>query len=60
MAPMYYLLILTGSVRERIAALGLACGAIAGPLTYLMTPDWSVVLGGLVGGTAAFLLLQAR
>lgn len=60
MAPMYYLLILTGAVRERIAALGLACGAVAGPIAYLVTPDWSVVLGGLAGGTVAFLLLRAR
>lgn len=36
MAPMYYLLILTGGVRDRIAALGLACGAVAGPLAYLI------------------------
>lgn len=60
MVPMYYLLILTGAVRDRIAALGLACGAIAGPLAYLLVPDWSVPLGGLAGGTAAYLLLRGR
>lgn len=58
--PVYYVLILTGAVRDRIAALGLACGAIAGPLAYLATPQWSVVLAGLAGGTAAYLLLKAR
>ena len=55
MVPMYYLLILTGAVRERLAALGLACGALAGPLAYLATPEWSVPLGGLAGGTVAYL-----
>ena len=58
MVPMYYLLILVGAVRERVAALGLACGAIAGPLAYLATPEWSVPLGGLAGGSAAYLLLR--
>jgi predicted branched-subunit amino acid permease len=58
--PVYYLLILTGAVRERVAALGLACGAVAGPLAYLVTPEWSVVAGGLVGGTAAYLILRKR
>lgn len=58
MVPMYYLLILTGAVRERIAALGLACGALAGPLAYLATPEWSVPLGGLAGGTVAYLILK--
>jgi predicted branched-subunit amino acid permease len=57
--PVYYLLILTGAVRERIAALGLICGAATGPLAYLATPEWSVPLGGLAGGTVAFLLLGA-
>ena len=60
MVPMYYLLILTGSVRERVAALALACGAIAGPLAYLATPEWSVVLGGLAGGSVAYALLRKR
>lgn len=58
MAPMYYLLILLGGVRERAAALGLACGALAGPLVYLVTPAWSVLLGGFVGGSLAFLILR--
>ena len=60
MAPLYYLLILSGAVRGRVAALGLACGAVAGPLAYLVTAQWSVPLGGLAGGTAAFLLLRMR
>jgi predicted branched-subunit amino acid permease len=59
MAPTYYVLILTGSVRDRVAAAGLACGALAGPLAYLVSPDWSVLGGGLVGGTRAWLALRA-
>lgn len=58
MVPTYYLLILTGAVRERVAALGLACGAVAGPLAYLVSPQWSVPLGGLAGGTLAYALLR--
>jgi len=60
MVPMYYLLILLGAVRERTAALGLACGALAGPLAYVATPEWSVPLAGFAGGTAAYLLLRMR
>jgi predicted branched-subunit amino acid permease len=56
--PMYYLLILTGAVRDRVAALGLACGAIAGPLAYLVTPQWSVPLAGVAGGTIAYLIVR--
>ena len=60
MVPMYYLLILTGAVRDRVAALGLVCGAIAGPLAYLVSPQWSVPLGGLAGGSLAYALLARR
>ena len=59
MAPMYYLLILVGGVRDRVAAAGLACGALAGPLAYLISPEWSVLGGGLAGGTLAWLVLRA-
>lgn len=56
--PLYFILILTADLRERTAVLALACGAIAGPLIHLAFPAWSVIGGGLVGGTAAFLLTR--
>jgi len=40
-------------------AAGGSCGAIAGPLAYLVSPDWSVLGGGLAGGTLAWLMLRA-
>jgi predicted branched-subunit amino acid permease len=60
MVPMYYLLILTGAIRDRVAALGLVCGAVAGPLAYLISPQWSVPLGGLAGGSLAYVMLRRR
>jgi hypothetical protein len=45
-------------VRDRAAALGLACGAVAGPLAYLATPAWSVLVGGFAGGTLAYFILR--
>jgi ABC-type dipeptide/oligopeptide/nickel transport system ATPase component len=38
----------------------LACGVVAGPLTYLASPQWSVLLGGLVGGTLAWGVVKAK
>jgi predicted branched-subunit amino acid permease len=58
MAPMYYLLILVGGIRDRAAALALACGALAGPLAYLASPQWSVLLGGFAGGSLAYAVLR--
>jgi len=58
--PLYFLLILTGETRTRHGFVALACGAVAGPLIHLAAPQWSVILGGLIGGTLAFGLVEAR
>ena len=52
--PLYFVLILTGETRTRHGVLALACGAVAGPLIHLASPQWSVMLGGVVGGTVAW------
>jgi predicted branched-subunit amino acid permease len=54
--PLYFILILTADLRGRMMVLAMACGAVAGPLIHLVLPAWSVIGGGLAGGTAAFLL----
>jgi predicted branched-subunit amino acid permease len=58
--PLYFVLILTGETRTRHGVVALACGAVAGPLTYLASPQWSVLLGGLVGGTLAWGLVKVK
>ena len=58
--PLYFLLILTGETRARHGVVALACGAVVGPLVHLAAPQWSVMLGGLIGGTLAWLLVKQR
>ncbi len=63
LTPVNFFVLLVGDVRERMGGLALAFGAAAGPLFHLLTPQWGVVLAGLVGGTLAFGLdkmLKAR
>ena len=54
LTPVNFFVLLAGEVRERMGVLALVCGAAAGPLFHLLTPQWSVVLAGVVGGTLAF------
>lgn len=54
MNPVYFVIVLAGDVRGRMMALSLAFGAVAGPASYLYTPQWSVLIAGLAGGTLAF------
>ena len=54
LAPVYFFVFLIVEVRSRLAAIALVCGGIAGPAFYLLTPQWSLLLAGFVGGTAAY------
>ena len=56
LAPVYFLMILIGDLRTRLAAIAVICGAVAGPLLYVVNPQWSVVAAGIIGGTAAYLI----
>jgi len=59
LTPVYFFVLLVGEARSRLAAIALACGGLAGPLFYVLTPQWSVLVAGFIGGTAAFLLHKA-
>jgi len=58
--PLYFLLILTGETRTRQGIVALACGAVIGPLIHLVSPQWSVMLGGFIGGTFAWALARGN
>lgn len=52
--PVYFILLLGGEVRHRQGVLALLSGAMAGPLMQLVTPQWGLLVAGIVGGTVAF------
>src|SRR3954470_12640272 len=56
LAPVYFFVFLIVEIRTRLVAIALICGGMAGPLLYLVTPQWSVLLAGFIGGTLAFAL----
>lgn len=58
LSPVYFLLILTADLRSRATLVALVCGAAAGPLAHLVTPGWSVLAGGVAGGSLAYLWLR--
>ena len=52
--PIYFILLLGGEVRHRQGVLALLCGAAAGPLMHLLTPQWGLLAAGVLGGTLAY------
>jgi predicted branched-subunit amino acid permease len=53
--PIYFMLVLTSDLRDRARLRAMALGAVLGPVLHLVTPDWGLLLTGLVAGTAAYL-----
>ena len=57
--PLFFALVFAG-VRQRYAVFALIIGAVLGPITYFLIPDWSLILTGLVGGSIAFWITEKR
>lgn len=58
--PIYFLLLMFGDIRSRVMGVAITCGAVAVPLAHLIAPQWSLLIGGVVGGTAAYWILNTR
>ncbi len=54
--PMYFLTSLWGSAREHAAKYAMVFGLVLGPAFALVIPEFSLLITGLVGGTAAYLV----
>ena len=54
--PLYFILILTSDLRDRMTVLSLLFGALAAPALHLVWPSWGLVGGGLIGGTLGYLI----
>lgn len=54
--PIYFLCMMVGASKTIQITLSVLLGAILGPIFYFFSPEWSILLGGLAGGTAAYLI----
>ena len=54
--PIYFLCMMVGASKTIQITLSVLLGAILGPLFYFFSPEWSILLGGVAGGTAAYLI----
>lgn len=59
LTPVYFLCMLAGEARTRLARTALVCGAVSGPLLHRVDPQWGLLLAGLLAGTAAYVLQRA-
>ncbi len=57
--PCYFALLFAGT-RARTYVGALMLGAIAGPAMHVITPEWSLLITGLVAGSAAFFFVAPK
>ena len=54
--PIYFLCMMVGASKTLQVSLSVILGLVLGPIFYFLTPEWSILLGGLTGGTIAYLI----
>ena len=54
--PIYFLCMMVGASKTIQITLSVLLGGILGPIFYFFSPEWSILLGGVAGGTAAYII----
>ena len=54
--PVYFLCMMVGAMDDIKTRIAILSGIILGPLFYLLSPEWSILMAGAIGGTLAFLI----
>ena len=53
--PIYFICMMVGAMKTIQITLSVLLGAILGPVFYFFSPEWSILLGGLVAGSVSYL-----
>ena len=54
--PVYFMCMMIGSMKTFQINSSVILGAVLGPAFYIISPEWSILFGGLIAGTIAFIL----
>ena len=54
--PVYFICMMVGAMKTLQIILSILLGFILGPVFYFLSPQWSILLGGFVAGSVAFII----
>ena len=54
--PIYFLCMMAGAMKTIQISVSVILGLLLGPIFYFLSPEWSILLGGVVGGTIAYFI----
>ena len=56
--PIYFFCMMIGAMKDLATSISVVLGTILGPIIYLITPEWSLLFAGVIGGSVAFVLRE--
>ena len=54
--PVYFLCMMVGASKTIQITSSVILGTVLGPIVYFLSPEWSILLGGVIGGTIAYFI----
>ena len=54
--PVYFACMMAGAMKSKSISTAVILGAISGPVLFLLYPEWSILIGGTLAGTIAFIV----
>ena len=58
--PVYFTCMMVGAMKSLQISLSIILGAILGPAFFFITPEWSILYGGVCAGTLAYFIGEFR
>ena len=58
--PVYFTCMMVGAMKSLQINLSIVLGAILGPLFFFVSPEWSVLYGGILAGTIAYFVGELK
>ena len=58
--PIYFICMMVGAMKTIQITFSVLLGGLLGPIFYFFSPEWSILLGGFVAGTIAYLLGEIK
>ena len=52
--PVYFTCMMVGAMKSKQISLSIILGAILGPAFFFISPEWSILYGGVSAGTIAY------
>ena len=54
--PIYFLCMMVGAMKTIQISVSVILGLLLGPIFYFLSPEWSILFGGIIGGTIAYFI----